>query len=237
MAFRTCCAHAGQTGRASSGCLLAPDRAERLLAKQGLSEAARPEQMIPTSGDRQFDIALALTLSRISDVFDVLPEFAFYDDQAAPNAHATTARRLAHSDGTVLFGIGLMRRVLADMKTPDAVIAAFCAHEFGHIVQFKHNLVPTLIAGQTTVKRAELHADFLAGYYAGTRKLRKHDYPAVVFIDAARSIGDVNQSSQGHHGYAEERAAAVTRGFETAYRERRPLGEAVQIGVSYVKSL
>src|SRR5258708_4381311 len=34
-----------------------------------------------------------------------------------------------------------------------------------------------------------------------------------------------------------ERAAAIVRGFEVAYRERRNLSDAVQIGVNYVSTL
>ena len=36
---------------------------------------------------------------------------------------------------------------------------------------------------------------------------------------------------------AEERAAAVVRGFETAYRERRRFSEAIGIWLNYVERL
>jgi hypothetical protein len=35
----------------------------------------------------------------------------------------------------------------------------------------------------------------------------------------------------------DERAAAIVRGFEVAYRERRNLSDAIQIGVNYVSML
>jgi predicted metalloprotease len=38
---------------------------------------------------------------------------------------------------------------------PDVAVTAICAHEYGHILQFKRGLIPRLQAGQTTVKRAE----------------------------------------------------------------------------------
>jgi hypothetical protein len=37
-----------------------------------------------------------------------------------------------------------------------------------------------------------------------------------------------------HVDHSEKRAAAIVRGFEVAYRERRNLSDAVQIGVNYV---
>src|SRR5262249_6682041 len=44
------------------------------------------EPMIPRSGDRDFDFALAQTLAKISDAFGVLPGFAYYDDYDSRNA-------------------------------------------------------------------------------------------------------------------------------------------------------
>jgi predicted metalloprotease len=103
-------------------------------------------------------------------------------------------------------------------------------------VQYKRGL-SRLDAGQRTVKRSELHADFLAGYYAGARKLQKPDYPAAVFATTQYSIGDDDVNDRDHHGTPDERAGAIVRGFETGYRERRNLGDAIQIGVNYVSRL
>jgi hypothetical protein len=77
----------------------------------------------------------------------------------------------------------------------------------------------------------------LAGYYAGVCKLRNSNYPAAVFATNIYSRGDYKTNHPDHHGHPDERAAAVVRGFEVGYRERRNLGEAVQIGVNYVKTL
>ena len=101
-------------------------------------------------------------------------------------------------------------------------------------MQFKRNLESRLSAGQRTVKRSELHADFLAGYYAGVRKLQKPDFPAAIFATDAYASGDNDVNDRSHHGTPDERAAAIVRGFEVGYRERRSLSEAVQIGLNYV---
>jgi hypothetical protein len=50
-------------------------------------------------------------------------------------------------------------------------------------------------------------------------------------------VGDYAFTSQQHHGRPDERAAAVVRGFEVAYREQRDLSDAIQIGISYVSAL
>ena len=102
---------------------------------------------------------------------------------------------------------------------------------------FKLNLRPIILAGQRTTKRLELHADYLAGYYAGFLKLKTPTYPAAVFATQKYSSGDRNINSPKHHGTPDERAAAIVRGFEVAYRERRNLSDAVQIGVNYVSTL
>ena len=46
---------------------------------------------------------------------------------------------MARSDGTVLFGVRLLRKLMNDFANdnPDAAVAAVCAHEFGHIVQYQ----------------------------------------------------------------------------------------------------
>src|SRR5262245_57486052 len=103
-----------------------------------------------------------------------------------------------NSDGTVLFGRQLLRRKLSQPANPDAFVAAICAHEFGHIVQYKHGLMTRIRADQETVKRAERHADFLAGFFAGKTKLQKPDYPSEVFLTNAYQSGDDHVSSRNH---------------------------------------
>jgi hypothetical protein len=219
--------------------MLADDEAEQFLASSTGYQtfATGNEPIMASSGDREFDYALAQTLSRITDTFRVLPGFAYFDDFDRPNAHATSLVRMARADGTVLFGQRYLKKLLAWPEHPDVAVTAVCAHEFGHILQYKLRLKPIILAGQATVKCLELHADYLAGYYAGTLKLKKSTYPAAVFATQTYSAGDWNVNNLQHHGTPEERAAAIIRGFEVAYRERRNLSDAIQIGVNYVSIL
>jgi hypothetical protein len=241
--WRGCaCAQARPRGRHGYGCMLDAAEAAPFLATatapqafDGVQDDAN-ETLFKSSGNRDLDHALAGILSQVTDVFGVLPGFCFYDDYDGENAYATNAVRLARADGTVLYGKRYLRTCLSAKENPAAVIAATCAHEFGHIVQYKYGLDDALKRGQQSVKRLELNADFLAGYFAGARKLQAPDYPAAVFATNRYSRGDYD-SGAGHHGTPQERAAAVIRGFETAYRERRSFAEAIQIGVNFALSL
>jgi hypothetical protein len=220
-------------------CTLDDQQAEAVMARgaSDVGAVSRQNPVIVSSGDRELDYAVAQNLSHITDTFGVLPGFAYYDDGAQPNAFATRRQFLNRSDGTVFFGRVLLSRCLHAPESPDAVVSAVCAHEFGHVVQFKYNLQPRLLAGQATKKRVELNADFMAGYYAGRRKLERPTYPSAVYATAQYAMGDTNFNGVNHHGTPEERAAAVVKGFEAAYREKRKLEDAVQIGFNYALTL
>src|SRR5438477_4667496 len=182
----TPCRCFARTARASFGCTLTDDEAEALLpAWSGTPPAEDSGVRFVSSGNRDLDYALAQTLSRLTDIFGVLPGFAYFDDFAGPNAFATQRQYLSRSDGTVLFGRRMLDKCLAVREAPDAVISGICAHEFGHIVQFKLGLIQRLTAGQTTAKRKELNADFFAGYFAGVRKLQSPDFPAAAYATSA----------------------------------------------------
>lgn len=220
----------------SAGCIVEGARADEILARSSTQQlyASGNEAIVASSGDRHFDYALAQTLSRLTDTLQVLPGFAYYDDYDGKNALATTKIRLARADGTVLFGTRLLKETLQELEYPDVAVAAICAHEFGHIVQFKLKLLRRLVRGQQTIKPYELHADFLAGYFAGVRKREKADYPAAVFATKAYSLGDHDVDDKNHHGRPDERASAIVRGFQVAYHEKRSLSDAIEIGIQYV---
>ncbi len=83
------------------------------------------------------------------------------------------------------------------------------------------------------MKKLELHADFLAGYFASLRKLEKPNFKAAVYADTQHKFGDFSTGSQDHHGTPEERASAIVQGFKTAVNERRNLGA----GLNYVSRI
>lgn len=218
--------------------MLDAEQAEPFLATATEAQAFDHgnEKLIASTGNVDFDYALAQTLSRITDVYGVLPGFSFFDDYDGENAYATPAKRLARADGTVLFGKRYFLHAMEVPESPEVGVIATCAHEFGHIVQYKHGLQKRLAEGQPTVKRLELSADFFAGYFAGARKLEKPEFPAAVFAANRYAHGDYH-NRHSHHGTPDERAAAIVRGFETCYRERRSFTDAIGIAVDYVERL
>src|SRR5262245_20009182 len=223
------------------GCMIPDDLAERFFASSSHQQTFEKgdEPMPGGSGDPEFDFALAQTLVKIGAVLDVLPGFAFYDDGESPAAKAVRKSPVAKAHGAVLFGLRLLRRTRVELEHPEVAVTAVCAHEFGHILQYRYDIHKTLIEGQAqpTVKRVELHADFVAGYFAGIRKLEKPDFPAAIFPVKLRSMGDNDFNDPQHHGTPDERAAAAVQGFKVAYQERRKLLDALRSGIRYVSSL
>jgi hypothetical protein len=226
-------------GHTLDGCLLSTGEARHLLASAEPAQlfVTGNEPIIRRSGNSDFDYALSQTLAMIAGTLNVLPGFAYYEDADGMNACATTERKLSRSDGTVLFGTRLLTSLLAGSEHPEVAVAMVCAHEFGHIVQYKRNLMRTIQGWDPTLRRVELHADFLAGYYAGIRKAQRPSFPAVVFATTAYGFGDFAAENADTHGTPRERAAAIVQGFQAAVRDRRTLDEAIAIGVNYVRSV
>jgi len=200
----------------------------------GLAPAI-PRGEVHGSSDSLFDQALAVSLLKISNVFSVLPGFAF-SERVKLNAFASRNTALGRTDGSVVFGNSLYREIIGRREYPEVGIVAICAHEFGHIVQYRYGIDRILIVNNS-VKRLELHADFLAGYFAGRRKLEMSDFPAAVFALTQYSFGDSNYGDPDHHGTSNERGAAVVAGFDSAYRARESFAAALETGIRYVQQI
>ncbi len=239
------CAACLGSGRADAdpgyhGCTLrAAEIASRVDSSAGTPAygmaPAIPRGEVHGSRDSLFDQALAVSLLKISDVFSVLPGFAF-SERVKLNAFASRNTALGRADGSVVFGNSLYREIIGRREYPEVGIVAICAHEFGHIVQYKFGIDRILIVNNS-VKRLELHADFLAGYFAGRRKLEMPDFPAAVFALTQYSFGDCNYGDPDHHGSSDERGAAVVAGFDSAYRAREGFAAALETGVRYARQV
>lgn len=217
------------------GCWVDAKVGQALIAKapQIYSFSGTDPAIIPASGNELLDRALTRALLRLSRDFDVLPGFGYYNGNTAL---ATSAVRMSRSDGTVLFGLPFMQRLLARPEHPDACVVAVCAHEFAHILQFKTGIDKKLTAGEKNVRNLELHADFLSGWFAGLRKLNNPDYPAVVFAALARDSGEQLSDHPGFHGTPEERGTAVEQGFLAGARDKLTLAQAINAGMKHVGS-
>jgi len=189
-----------------------------------------------TTHNVDIDRALDRALKRVSDTFGVLPGFGFYDDYDGENAWATPKVLLQRTDGTVLFGDRMFASLMRFDPDGGAVMWT-AAHEFGHIWLFRSGQEGRLLAGQTTVRRVELHADFLAGYYLG---IRKREQPSVSLFNAGHDIwrsGDTLYNDARHHGTPDERVAAAEEGFKMGYPDHHGASEAFETATRYVLNL
>jgi len=219
------------------GCILSEEDANKYLLNTNVQSFSNDDVPIAKTSNVDFNKALAISLSDISRKFDVLPGFAFFDDSRDENAYATSLKKLNRTDGTVMFGMRMLDKLMHTNEHPSIAVTAVCAHEFGHILQFKHKLIELVNSGQPTVKRSELQADYLAGFYAGIRKIQKPSYAAVVFAKTMNSFGDTAFNNPGHHGTPTERSDAIIAGFKLAFSERKGIDEAIQRSIDYVKQV
>ncbi len=182
------------------------------------------------------DYALAQALGHLVTTFGVLPAFSYYREKVEGdhNALATRAKILDRADGTVLFGLGMLGMLLDVSAKPDAAIVAVCAHEFGHIIAIKRGEMEKLAPDPANPFRAEQHADFVSGFYAGLRTRSNAGYPALFFATTMRSLGG---DSRGTHGTRSERGAAVVAGFRAAKERNLSVSEGLNEAFRYAMSI
>ena len=241
----------------SAGCMVKAE--DFRFAKEGGASAPRGftvgDQSFPiaaSSGNRAFDRAMAETLYQISLVFGVTPTFGFVRGGNVQNAFATALRYKPdpgddplpeREHGTVIFGDGMVAYMQSKgSQNMVASVLAICGHEFGHIVQYNYAydnqpLILVLNGDQPTVKRGELHADYLLGYYVATAKARNPNVPAAEVAKAALVIGDRNFESRDHHGTPEERGAAVYEGYRASAERNLKFEDAAIEGLRYVGAI
>jgi hypothetical protein len=217
------------------GCWLTDAQSSRLFARTAGSAflAKGDENIVLHSKHPELDYALAQGLSKIAEDFDVLPGFAFYNDEHNHNAFATNRVLLKRTDGTVLFGLNLLSELLALQENRDTAIISLCAHEFGHIVAYKTGIHETLCPDKNHPFRSEQHADFMAGYFAGNRKTKNPQYQAVVYATTLYSYGG---KLRGSHGTFDERGQAVAEGFKASFEQKLSLSVAIAAGLKFAMS-
>jgi hypothetical protein len=216
-----------------SGCTLSARNYDSILGEG--SEAVGRNVLHKSSGDKVLDQAIANTLARLTEIGNVLPSFEFYDGDDGNNAWASPKGRSGKRDGTVAFGLTLLRSFLQYADRPGAVISAVCAHEFGHIAQYKFGAYKVLAANTATARRVELHADFLAGVFAGIKKRFSPGYPAELVAQTQFNLGDHFTNHPDHHGTPKERGDAVVFGFKSAYQDRLDFSQAYARGRDFYK--
>lgn len=203
------------------GCFVDAENANLVLGSRMVagSLAGLPDEvrtMMRSTGNNQLDVIFDSALQRLARTFGTWPKVGFYEDGDEPNA---MAMRYAVGNGfefAVVFGRNYFTRLYAYDPSGISILQT-AAHEFAHIWVYQSGQFDAIRGGQPTVKRVELHADFLAGYYLG---LRKRDNPDASFWAAGMrrwQSGDSEIRNIHHHGTPDERLAAAEAGFRLGY--------------------
>lgn len=221
-AYCVCCGNA--YAQQIDGCLI--EDPHSFVNKNMSVFAFAKENVVRRSGVANLDADLSHALETIRASFSVSPGFAFYDDGLISNSGASKVSLFEGSKGTVLFGLNLLKDLLS-RKQGDAAVVAVCAHEFAHIVAYDTDLYSQLVPDQTKPFRGEQHADYLAGFFAGQRKLIHSNYPAIVFLRTLRSLAG------GGHGSEDQRAEAVWEGFQAAHDKKMVFEDGIQSGFEW----
>lgn len=227
------------------GCRLSSNEAH-LLAGRGLKLGLSFESIAEagggrrTTGNAEMDRALDRSIKRLADTFGIFPGFGFFDDMPARNAFAFdgTLPQLPHTKGTVLYGDRLFQHLIS-VDPSGAAVMWVMAHEFAHVWLFMRGDDAKLGPQDSpkTSKRIELHADYLAGFYVGSRK---RENPSITLLKTGPEIwklGDTNFSDPNHHGTSAERLAAAEAGFRLSFTEGRDASTAYSAGLDHVVRL
>jgi hypothetical protein len=219
------------------GCAIDPDSSER-FGRETNQIPASGNNLIGTSDIRNFDQALGRVLSRLSRRYGVTPGFAYYREAGRDRgAHAHAGTEVASTSGTVLFGLNMLEYQIGSARYGDMAILAICAHEFGHIRQFRHQSEMRQALRGECCYRTELHADFLAGWglwhyldeFSSTHGLQ----------DVGRAwaaLGSGSFNNPGTHGTPSQRVSAIEAGYRYASVDpARGVMSAMNAGITHVK--
>ncbi len=194
------------------------------------------QKLITSSGDVDLDHYLGRALLRLAEQFEVYPGFGFFDDSNAENAFASPETKISKTSGTVIFGVNLFRDTLQSFQDQGIAVIAVCAHEFGHIYQYKSGFYDKLTTnlGLKTVKLAELHADYLAGFFLAGRKAA---YPSLDLQGAGalfEKLGDTEFNNPEHHGTPALRVTSIEAGFKFGRKSQQEILVAAAAGGEFV---
>lgn len=170
------------------------------------------------------------------------PGFKFYE---GPGALASRYKAFPSTSGTVFVGRQLLRAELA-ASTGGAAIAGVVAHEFAHIYQYVTGYYSQLrtfgerALREPTDRFVELHADFLAGWFLGSREYAKGLNEQKAFFYSFFEKGDylLNEVNpkvrEKHHGNPSERVAALVVGYLASAVDNVDIQTAASIGEQFV---
>lgn len=173
-----------------------------------------------TTGSKKLDKILGKEAKNLEKCFLVDVDLFAYDDAEFPNAYAVNKNPY-----TIILGKGLLLDEYVNTNGFYSILAIM-AHEFAHVTQYKFN--ETLLG-----KTAELHADYLAGWYIGKKKdlsSEEINKISLSFWDK----GDNDYFSADHHGTSAERRLAFLEGFKNSTMD---IYDAYAAGKKHIQSM
>jgi len=188
------------------------------------------------SGNDKLDSALIEELKAIAQIVpEIHPGFQFVK---ARNAFTTAEIVIRGTQGMVWIGIDLVKKLTDPKSTTNGgiAVAGVLAHECAHVYQLAHaDLLKNLVKGQTNAVLAELHADFLSGYYLARKR---NVTPELLTIMQQVFVyqGAYDRRDPLYHGTPGLRGAAMDTGYFAA-QDQKSFAEASEIGARYVRGL
>ena len=174
-----------------------------------------------SAGELKLDARFNQVKGQLQDFFGIKVDLYFYEE--ASGAQALTFCSSLHPeiyDGTIRFGLALLRNELRIKKNGEHAVLAVLAHEFAHIFQCR-------VGGSLRHHKRELQADFLAGYFLG-RKNYSYKYDIDIIPFAVDLFSNDNWYESFHYGTPKERTAAMIDGYHHAH---------LNLEDAYIKSL
>lgn len=151
-------------------------------------------------------------------------------------------------EGVLLVGEQMTRALITRFggQTNGAAVAGSIAHELAHLFQFRNFSEPgntwwtTMLRddGDVTRRRAELHADFLAGWCLGQSPEALMNFLGIdVFARRLYEFGEMDNLDPNSHGTPEQRYAVMLRGFFLGRNERVSAAQAAEAGRLFVNAI
>ena len=188
------------------------------------------------------DHQLPSEYDKVKRIFEVQAGLRFIDDDDAPNAYAMPKSTDQHindeRDGTVLLGRTLLSKEL--QIRGGSTVSGIMAHEFGHIRQYvnQKRLYTDLTTNQPTQKLAELHADYMAGYYLRYKhETSNNSMDIAAFKNFIYEMGDYAFNDHTHHGTPSDRERAVDGGWACGRYGRLNIDEVAEQGAKFVRTM
>lgn len=195
-------------------------------------------QISNSTGRQDIDRAVSIDITELDSQFNVYVP-VYFELSDAKNAFFTTDKypELIMADkgtydqpynGSVILGLGLWND--ETVKNAGFALPAVIAHEFAHAMQHK-NRFP-----QAGSKWAELHADYMAGWFTAHRGRFVFQNDALI-LKSFYDKGDFEFFSDGHHGTPQERANAFYNGYLLNKQSGVAFGtHAYEYGLQYLKT-